>query len=63
MTVLYKKVNPKDIRNMKDEIIKILLHKLNKHCNDMGHSLAVAVQTYADELSPEDINELENLDL
>ena len=58
LTVLYKKVNPKDIRNMREESIKILLCKVKQELHDMGHSFDVALNTYADELNEAEINEL-----
>ena len=62
-TVLYKKVNPKDIRNMKEEVIKLLLYKVKKDLEDMGHSMSVALNTYADELSHKELVELEQMEL
>lgn len=58
LTVLYKRVNPKDIRNMREESIKILLTKVKQELEDMGHSFEVALNNYADELNQTELNEL-----
>ena len=63
VSVLYKKVNPTDVRKMKEELIKLLLHKVKQELQDMGHSMQVALNTYADELTLQEVVSLEHMEI